>query len=72
MYAIVAHVRCAKGLAVVLQVPPRVKRKKKLLFLFDYACHPCTGTMLIFSVYLAVCLMPDPKTGPLFTHNLTI
>ena len=32
--------------------------KKKVLLLFDYACHPCTGTMLIFSVYLSVCLMP--------------
>jgi len=30
--------------------------KKKWNALFDYACHPCTGTMLIFSVYLSVCL----------------
>ena len=35
--------------------------KKKGLLLFDYACHPCTGTMLIFSVYLSVCLMSRPE-----------
>jgi hypothetical protein len=27
-----------------------VKNAKKVLLLFDFACHPCTGTMLIFSV----------------------
>ena len=36
-------------------------KKKKGLLLFDYACHPCTGTMLIFSVYLSVCLMSQPE-----------
>ncbi len=35
--------------------------KKKGLLLFEYACHPCTGTMLIFSVYLSVCLMSQPE-----------
>ena len=35
--------------------------RKKGLLLFDYACHPCTGTMLIFSVYLSVCLMSQPE-----------
>ena len=32
---------------------------KKSSLLFDYACHSCSETMLIFSVYLSVCLMPD-------------
>ena len=36
------------------------EEEKKGLLLFDYACHPCTGTMLIFSVYLSVCLMSRP------------
>ena len=44
---------------------PWWKQKKKVLFLFDYACHPLPGTMLIFSVNLAVCVMPSPKTGPI-------
>ena len=35
--------------------------EKKVLLLFDFACHPCTGTMLIFSVFLSVCLMFWPK-----------
>ena len=35
--------------------------EKKVLLLFDFACHPCTGTMLIFSVYLSVCLMSQPE-----------
>jgi hypothetical protein len=34
---------------------------KKSSLLFDYACHSCSETMLIFSVYLSVCLMPDHK-----------
>ena len=43
---------------VIISLPGR---KKKVLLLFDYACHPCTGTMLIFSVYLSVCLMSQPE-----------
>ena len=46
---------------VALEIRKRSKWKKKCLFLFDYACHPCTGTMLIFSVYLSVCLMSQPE-----------
>lgn len=38
-----------------------MSKEKKGLLLFDYACHPCTGTMLIFSVYLSVCLMSQPE-----------
>jgi hypothetical protein len=34
---------------------------KKGLLLFDFACHPCTGTMLIFSVCQSVCSMLGPK-----------
>ena len=41
--------------------------KKKVLLLFDFACHPCTGTMLIFSVYLSVCLMSQPEGWTLIT-----
>ena len=41
------------------------KMQKKGSLLFDYACHPCTGTMLIFSVYLSVLLMPRSRSpGP--------
>ena len=29
-----------------------VDKAKKWFALFDFACHPCTGTMLIFSVYI--------------------
>ena len=29
--------------------------EKRVLLLFDFVCHPCTGTMLIFSVYFSVC-----------------
>ena len=46
------------------KIVAKVKAEKKVLFLFDYACHPLPGTMLIFSVNLAVCVMPSPKTGP--------
>ena len=44
--------------------------KKKVLLLFDYACHPCTGTMLIFSVYLSVCLMSQPEGWTCITAKL--
>ena len=37
--------------------------KKKGSLLFDYACHSCSETMLIFSVYISVCLMSDPRAG---------
>ena len=44
--------------------------KKKVLLLFDYACHPCTGTMLIFSVYLSVCLMSQPESWTIKEQKL--
>ena len=49
------------------------KIEKKGSLLFDYACHPCTGTMLIFSVYLSVLLMPRSRSpGPLSKLKLNI
>ncbi len=26
-----------------------------------FACHPCTGAMLIFSVFVQVCFVPEGK-----------
>ena len=46
---------------MMIQVAGGWAKKKKGLLLFDYASHPCTGTMLIFSVYLSVCLMSQPE-----------
>ena len=46
------------------------KRQKKVLLLFDYACHPCTGTMLIFSVLLSVCLMPLPEGRAIISGDI--
>ena len=34
------------------KLPEKIKTAKKGLLLFDYACHSCSETMLIFSVYL--------------------
>ena len=48
------------------------KDKKKVLILFDYAYHPCTGTMLIFSVLLSVCLMPLPEGRAIISGDIKI
>ena len=49
------------------------KMQKKGSLLFDYACHPCTGTMLIFSVYLSVLLMPPSRSpGPFANAKINI
>ena len=45
----------------VLPLEKELDQKKKGLLLFDYACHPCKGTMLIFCAYLSVCLVSQPK-----------
>ena len=51
------------GLHLCLCYEENLEKKGSLLF--DYACHPCTGTMLIFSVYLSVLLMPPSRSpGP--------
>ncbi len=49
---------------------PSPREKKKVLLLFEYACHPCTGTMLIFSVYLSVCLMSQPEGWTTYMEKL--
>ena len=41
----------------------RAGMQKKGLLLFDYACHSCSETMLIFSVYLSVCLKSSTSAG---------
>ena len=49
--------------AFIMRVILAQRPTKKGLLLFDYACHSCSETMLIFSVYLSVCLMSDHE-GP--------
>ena len=47
------------------------KQEKKFAYLFDFTCHPCTGTMLIFSVYLSVCVMSPSEEVTILSKTLT-